>query len=247
LILKGGKMNKKIWMCLVLLLVMPGLLLVVSCAQQTATTKSSAVETPEEKAVETPEEKAVEEPEEKAAEKIAEAPVQEEQAQVVAQEVIKEEETAVQPSKKEKKSKSTALAEKLIQEEVEEVESSLSGGDDLDFKLRQAFIRQNVYFEYDKSTLLPIAQKILKLKAKYLFNNPDITVVVEGHCDERGTNEYNLALGDRRAESAKNFLVELGVLESRFTTISYGEERPLATAQDEEAWARNRRAHFVIE
>ncbi len=236
-------MKKKIWIGLALLLVMPGLLLVASCAQQTATTKSSAVETPVEKAVEAPEEKAVETPEEKT----VEAPVQEEQAQEVAKEVIEEEETAVQSSKKEKQKKNKVLAETLMQEEVEEVESSTSGDDDRDFKLRQAFIRENIYFEYDKSTLLPIAQRILKRKAEYLLGNPDISVVVEGHCDERGTNEYNLSLGDRRAESSKNFLVELGILESRFMTVSYGEERPIATAQNEEAWARNRRSHFAIE
>jgi peptidoglycan-associated lipoprotein len=71
-------------------------------------------------------------------------------------------------------------------------------------------------------------------------------VVIEGHCDERGTNEYNLALGDRRAFSAKSFLVDLGIADSRLTTISYGEEQPIDSRSTEDAWTQNRRAHFVI-
>jgi peptidoglycan-associated lipoprotein len=71
-------------------------------------------------------------------------------------------------------------------------------------------------------------------------------VTIEGHCDERGTNEYNLALGDRRAESAKSFLIDLGIDSSRLTTISYGEERPVDPRNMEEAWAKNRRDHFVV-
>jgi peptidoglycan-associated lipoprotein len=76
--------------------------------------------------------------------------------------------------------------------------------------------------------------------------NQDLTVTVEGHCDERGTGTYNMALGDRRAESAKNFLINLGISANRLSTISYGEERPIATGQNEVAWAKNRRAQFQI-
>ena len=71
-------------------------------------------------------------------------------------------------------------------------------------------------------------------------------MTIEGHCDARGTNEYNLALGDRRAESAKSFLIDLGIAASRITTISYGEERPVCTMQDEECWSKNRRDNFVV-
>ena len=71
-------------------------------------------------------------------------------------------------------------------------------------------------------------------------------MTIEGHCDDRGTNEYNLALGEGRAQSARDFLMDLGIKESRLNSISYGEERPLAAGQDEDTWARNRRAHFVI-
>ena len=83
-------------------------------------------------------------------------------------------------------------------------------------------------------------------KAAWLRANTNVTVTIEGHCDERGTNEYNLALGDRRADSAKAFLVDLGIAASRLTTISYGEERPLCLQKNEECWSKNRRGHFVI-
>jgi peptidoglycan-associated lipoprotein len=106
--------------------------------------------------------------------------------------------------------------------------------------------QNNIYFEFDKSTLTPMAQDTLMRHAAWLRENPDATVTIEGHCDDRGTNEYNLALGDRRADSAKAFLVDLGIASSRLTTISYGEERPLCMQQTEECWAKNRRGHFVL-
>ena len=105
--------------------------------------------------------------------------------------------------------------------------------------------QNNIYFEFDKSRLTPMAQDTLMRHAAWLRENPDATVTIEGHADERGTNEYNLALGDRRADSAKDFLVDLGIPASRLTTISYGEERPLCMDQTEECWAKNRRGHFV--
>ena len=95
--------------------------------------------------------------------------------------------------------------------------------------------------------MTPQAQEILTNKAKWLRDNPAATVTIEGHCDNRGTNEYNLALGEGRAQSAKTFLMDLGVDVSKLRTISYGEERPLDPQQTESAWAKNRRAHFVIE
>lgn len=106
---------------------------------------------------------------------------------------------------------------------------------------------EDIYFEFDKSTLTPQAKKSLVKKAEWLRANRDVKVIIEGHCDERGTNEYNLALGDRRAASTKTFLVDLGIAPSRLTIISYGEERPLISGHNEEAWAKNRRAHFGIE
>ena len=111
---------------------------------------------------------------------------------------------------------------------------------------RSMFENDDIYFEFDSIRLSPEAQEILTQKAAWLRKNPGARVTIEGHCDDRGTNEYNLALGEGRAQSARDFLMDLGIKESRLTVISYGEERPIDTGQNEEAWARNRRAHFVI-
>ncbi|OQX62551.1 MAG: peptidoglycan-associated lipoprotein [Desulfococcus sp. 4484_241] len=111
---------------------------------------------------------------------------------------------------------------------------------------REAFVNEDIHFDFDKATLTSEAREILKRKAKWLEENPDASIVIEGHCDERGTTEYNLALGDRRAKAARDFLVDLGISASRIDTISYGEERPLDPGHNEAAWAKNRRAHFVI-
>jgi peptidoglycan-associated lipoprotein len=111
---------------------------------------------------------------------------------------------------------------------------------------RDIFENEDILFEFDSAKLSEEAQQILRTKAEWLRKNPRAQVIIEGHCDERGTNEYNLALGDRRAFSAKAFLIDLGISQSRLTTVSYGEERPLDSRSDEEAWAKNRRAHFVI-
>ena len=107
-------------------------------------------------------------------------------------------------------------------------------------------MEEDIYFDFDKSTLTPAAQDNLMKKAAWLRANPNAGVAIEGHCDERGTNEYNLALGDRRADSAKAFLVDLGIAASRLTTVSYGEERPVCSQHDEECWSKNRRANFVV-
>ena len=113
-------------------------------------------------------------------------------------------------------------------------------------KISDEVMQEDIYFEFDKSTLTPAAQDNLLQKAEWLRENPDATVTIEGHCDDRGTNEYNLALGDRRAASAKAFLVDLGFDAARLITLSYGEERPVDPRNNEEAWAKNRRDHFVV-
>jgi len=105
----------------------------------------------------------------------------------------------------------------------------------------------DLFFDFDKSELRMDAVEQLKTNANWLEVNRGRKVVIEGHCDERGTNEYNLALGERRANSAKDYLVNLGADSSRLKSISYGEERPFALGHNEEAWAQNRRAHFVAE
>ena len=109
-----------------------------------------------------------------------------------------------------------------------------------------AFDLTNIHFDFDKSSLRPEDRKILKGHAEWLMKNKDASIIVEGHCDERGTTEYNLALGERRATETKKYLVELGVPEGRIKTISYGEERPLDPGHTEAAWAKNRRAQFVL-
>ena len=109
---------------------------------------------------------------------------------------------------------------------------------------RAAFEDEEIHFDFDKYVLTPQAMMILDDKAAYLREHPTVRVLVEGHCDDRCSNEYNLALGDRRANSAKNYLVKSGVAASRITTISYGEEQPLCMQQSESCWYRNRRGHF---
>jgi len=104
----------------------------------------------------------------------------------------------------------------------------------------------DIHFDYDKATLRLKDREILKRHAKWLMKNRDYSIVVEGHCDERGTNEYNLALGERRTVETKKYLVALGIEENRIKTISYGEEKPRDPGHNEEAWAKNRRAQFVL-
>jgi peptidoglycan-associated lipoprotein len=132
-----------------------------------------------------------------------------------------------------------ALAEENLKED------SLTSEPAPDDKTR--FENEDIYFDFDSIQLTPQAQEILTKKGKWLRDNPAATVTIEGHCDNRGTNEYNLALGEGRAQSAKTFLMDLGIDVSKLRTISYGEERPIDPQQTEGAWAKNRRAHFVIE
>lgn len=104
-----------------------------------------------------------------------------------------------------------------------------------------------VFFAFDESAISADQADRLQQNARYMLDHPEVRVVVEGNCDERGTSEYNLALGERRALSAKNYLIQLGIEESRLTTRSYGEERPLFPSRGEASWAENRRDDFVIE
>jgi peptidoglycan-associated lipoprotein len=104
----------------------------------------------------------------------------------------------------------------------------------------------DVFFDFDKYDIRPNDAKTLDANANWLKSNPNHLVLIEGHCDERGTNEYNLALGERRAKSTMNYLVSQGVQANRITIISYGEERPQCTEHTESCWAKNRRAHFLV-
>ncbi len=106
---------------------------------------------------------------------------------------------------------------------------------------------QDIFFDFDRAEITAEYRDILRQNAEVLIRRlPQISIMIEGHCDERGTEEYNLGLGDRRANAARDYLVSLGVSATRIKTISYGEERPFDPAHTEEAWAKNRRAHFIL-
>jgi peptidoglycan-associated lipoprotein len=110
----------------------------------------------------------------------------------------------------------------------------------------RAFENQDVYFDYDAYTLSPPAKKVLDEKIAFLKQYPKVKVTVEGHCDERGTTEYNLALGERRANAAYQYILNSGLQTQKLSTISYGKERPISTGHDESSYAKNRRAHFAL-
>lgn len=103
-----------------------------------------------------------------------------------------------------------------------------------------------VYFDFDKSNIRDDQKSRIETNASFLKENNAINVTIEGNCDERGTNEYNMALGERRAQNAKKYMTNLGIASSRVNTVSYGEEKPLLYGHDEYSWAQNRRADFVI-
>lgn len=129
--------------------------------------------------------------------------------------------------------------------EVVSVESDLNTGtSSSDFG--EAGDLKTIYFDYDKATLTSFAKDVLKNNFNWLKSNPEIFIQIEGHCDNRGTIEYNLALGEKRALTVKGYLKNLGLKDLRVSTISYGEEKPLVNGDEEEAWAKNRRATFVI-
>lgn len=103
----------------------------------------------------------------------------------------------------------------------------------------------DIFFDYDRFYIRDDARPTLEDNAEYLKGNKDASILIEGHCDERGTSEYNIALGERRAQATKRYLVDLGIDPSRISTISYGKERPFCTAHNEGCWQENRRSHFV--
>ena len=111
---------------------------------------------------------------------------------------------------------------------------------------RRAFVSENIRFAFNSHELSNQAQRILNKKADYLRKNSGVKVTVEGHCDDRGTEAYNIALGQQRAESVKKFLVDLGISNDKLATVSYGKKHPIAEGQNEDARTKNRRAQFVI-
>jgi peptidoglycan-associated lipoprotein len=110
-----------------------------------------------------------------------------------------------------------------------------------------AAVLNDIHFDFDKYNIRTDAQPVITENGQVLSKFPKISITIEGHCDERGTNEYNLALGERRAAAAQDWLINYGISANRIRTVSYGEERPIAMGHDETAWAQNRRAHFAKE
>ena len=157
-------------------------------------------------------------------------PVMKEEMGVVVKEPVKEQVEAAVPSE-------AAIQEERLKEKERQEKERV---------LREAASFADIYFEFDQYDLTAAARESLKQHADWLLANPGFDALVEGHCDERGTAEYNLALGERRAGAARDYLVSLGVAAGRIATISYGEELPLDPSHDEAAWAKNRRAHFVV-
>lgn len=129
------------------------------------------------------------------------------------------------------------------QEEAKAADHSSMHGDKVPTHQQVAGM-ERIHFDFDQFTLSAEARSVLGDNAKYLKANSGVQAVIEGHCDERGSDEYNLALGESRALAAKNYLVSLGINAKRLSVISYGEEKPLVNAANESAWAQNRRAEF---
>ena len=117
---------------------------------------------------------------------------------------------------------------------------------ELQEEAERAGLLGDVFYDFDKYELRMEARDRLQKNASYMQQNPKLTFTIEGHCDERGTNEYNIALGQSRSTSALDYLISLGISASRFKTISYGEERPFCTDSNEACWQKNRRARFLI-
>lgn len=147
----------------------------------------------------------------------------------------------------ERKAREEAEAKRIAEQKLQaQLEAEKAAKEAKIRELWERFENLDVYFEYDSSELRPEARAVLKEKAAWLKENYSSSVSIEGHCDERGTTEYNLALGERRANAAKTYLINLGISASRLNTISYGEEKPVDFGKNESAYQKNRRAHFVI-
>ncbi len=195
-------MNKNLWLNLMMVILVAGLFMTVSCAKKTVAPETATVE-----------DQSGADSDAKAK---ADADARAEAERIKAQQL------------KEQMEKEQAMKQAKIA------------------AAKNRFLNQNIHFEYDSSALTSMAKMILKEKAAWMAANAYVSVVIQGHCDDRGTIEYNLALGERRASAVKKYLLDLGVSGSRMETVSFGEERPLDSRQTEDAWRKNRRAQFVL-
>jgi peptidoglycan-associated lipoprotein len=153
---------------------------------------------------------------------------------------VKKEEAARLEAERAAKEKGAATKEQFEKSLVAEKTPGIQG------QVFESSMFKDIHFNFDKYDVRPEDAAILKENAALLKRFPNVKIQIEGHCDERGTVEYNLALGERRANKTKDFLVSLGIPADRISTISYGKERPLDPGHDEGAWAKNRRAHTII-
>ncbi len=169
--------------------------------------------------------------------------VQAEKAEAPQEAVAKQEEIKPQESDKVIQPKAEVITEKPVTETPAVTEKVTKKEEPA---VTEKIEFSDIHFDFDKYDIRDDAKPVLEKLAQWLKNNPKARVLIEGHCDERGTNQYNLALGERRASATKNYLMALGISSSRIDTVTYGEERPLCREQTEECWQLNRRAHFVI-
>ncbi|MDI6776657.1 MAG: peptidoglycan-associated lipoprotein Pal [Syntrophales bacterium] len=165
-----------------------------------------------------------------------------EEPPAVEQQVPLEDQAAKEQAARERALKEQTLKEQALKEQAAKEEAAK----ELVPTAKEEFKLEDIHFDFDKFNLKPEVRKILEQHTDWLLKHENCSLVIEGHCDERGTTEYNLALGERRAAAAAKYLTDLGIDETRIETISYGEERPLDPGHNEEAWAKNRRAHFVV-
>ena len=211
-------MRKKLWILMSLMVIVPGLLFTVSCAKKIVQSEPVA--------------------EEAAAEAVVDEAALAAQEKAAQEKAAQEEAARQREMQAEEELRQTQLAEQAAKEAEMERAKMAS---------MQMFMNEDIYYDFDSSAIGDMAKEVLSRKAEWLRMATDASVIIEGHCDERGTSAYNIALGDRRAESAKAFLLDLGINADQLSTISYGEERPVDMGKNEESWAKNRRAHFVVE
>jgi len=165
--------------------------------------------------------------------------------------VTKEEAARLEAERAAKEAREKELArirEEQARKAKEEFEKSLMAKKEpgIEGEVFESKLFKDIHFDFDKYDIRPGDAEILRGNAALLSKYHTVKVQIEGHCDERGTNEYNLALGERRANSTKKYLVSLGISQDRISSISYGEERPLDPGHNEEAWGKNRRAHSIV-
>lgn len=148
------------------------------------------------------------------------------------------------PAEEVTKGDDTAEQERLAREQAER--DRIAREEEARARAKAEMESEKIYFDYDKSDLKYESQTVLTKKANWLKENGQFKLKIEGHCDERGSTEYNMALGARRAEAASNFISALGVSSDRLTTVSYGEEKPAVTGSGESEWSQNRRDEFIL-